>query len=152
MKIKVILTAISLIVGASYVSAALAQAKPEQLVKQRKAAMVLIGKYWGPIGRMESGKSPYKAETVTRNAGYLAVLSKLPWDGFAESTKDVKSRALPEVFSDADKFKEAADKLMKTTAALAKVADGGSEAEVKEALGAVGKSCGGCHKNFRAKK
>ncbi|MDH4151140.1 MAG: cytochrome c, partial [Betaproteobacteria bacterium] len=50
---------------------ALAQAKPETLVKQRQAAMVLIGKYWGPMGGMAQGKVPFNADTVKRNTGYL---------------------------------------------------------------------------------
>ena len=73
----------------------LAQAKPEQLVKQRQSAMTLIAKYWGPIAGMASGKVPYNADVVARNATYLENLAQMPWDGFNESAKDVKSAALP---------------------------------------------------------
>src|SRR3972149_4030237 len=54
----------------------LAQGKPEVPVKQRQAAMTLIGKYFGPMGGMASGKVPYNADVVKRNAGYLDALSK----------------------------------------------------------------------------
>ena len=37
---------------------ALAQAKPDVLVKQRQAAMTLQGKYLGPIGAMMKGAAP----------------------------------------------------------------------------------------------
>ena len=48
--------------------AASAQMKPDVMVKQRQAAMTLIGKYWGPIAGMASGKvSPYNADVVARN-------------------------------------------------------------------------------------
>jgi len=48
---------------------AAAQQKPDVLVKQRQSAMTLIGKYWGPIAGMASGKvSPYNADVVSRNA------------------------------------------------------------------------------------
>src|SRR5262245_56666685 len=73
---------------------AFAQAKPEQLVKQRQAAMTLIAKYFGPIAGMAQGKIPYNADVVARNATYLENLAQMPWDGFHESTKDVKSAAL----------------------------------------------------------
>lgn len=151
MNSKLVLSGMALVVGSGYGAAALAQAKPDVLVKQRQAAMTLVGKYWAPIAGMPSGKAPYNAQTVTRNAGYLEVLSAMPWDGFVDSTKDEKSRALPAVFTDNAKFKEGADAMQKSIAALAKVSKGGDEAAVKSAIAEVGKTCAGCHDNFRAK-
>lgn len=130
---------------------ALAQAKPEVLVKQRQAAMTLIGKYFGPLGGMAQGKVPYNAEVVKRNAGYLDALSKMPWDGFAASTQDVKSRALPAVFSDAAKFKQAQDRFTGEVTKLVATVGGGDEAAIKSQLAAVSKSCGACHNDFRQK-
>ena len=151
MKSKRVLVGIALLVGTGYGAAVFAQAKPDVLVKQRQAAMTLIGKYWGPIGGMPSGKAPYNAERVTTNAAYLEVLSKMPWDGFTAGTKDEKSRALPAVFTDTAKFKEGADLMQRNIAQLAKVSKGGDEATVKGAIADVGKACAGCHENFRAK-
>jgi cytochrome c556 len=151
MNSKLVLSGIAMLVGAGYGAAAFAQAKPEVLVKQRQSAMTLIGKYWGPIAGMPSGKAPYNAQTVTRNAGYIEVLSAMPWDGFTENTKDEKSRALPAVYSENAKFKEGADAMQKSVAALAKISKGGDEAAVKSAIAEVGKTCAGCHDNFRAK-
>jgi cytochrome c556 len=150
MKKKLVLGSLALVLGAGYSAAALAQAKPDVLVKQRQAAMTLQGKYWGPIAGMASGKTPYNAETVARNAPILEVLSKMPWDGFVESTKGEKSKARPEVFTDNAKFKTAADRLQSTVAQLVKVSKS-DEATVKAALADVGKSCGGCHDDFREK-
>jgi cytochrome c556 len=151
MKSRLVLSGIALLVGAGYGAAALAQAKPDVLVKQRQSAMTLIGKYWAPLAGMPSGKAPYNAERVTTNVGYLEVLSKMPWDGFTDATKDEKSRALPAVFTDTAKFKEGADLMQKNIAALVKVSKGGDEATVKAAIADVGKACAGCHDNFRAK-
>ena len=132
--------------------AALAQAKPETLVKQRQAAMTLQGKYFGPMGGMASGKVPYNAETVKRNTAYLEALAQMPWDGFSANTKEVKSQALPAVFADAAKFKEAQDRFTGEVGKLAVAVNGGDEAAIKAQLGAVGKSCGGCHESFREKQ
>lgn len=140
--------AIGLVISAT----AAAQAKPEQLVKQRQAAMTLQGKYWGPLGAMAQGKAPYNAELVRHNAAFLDALSKMPWDGFAASTKDVKSAALPAVYTDTAKFKEAQDRLQSEISKLVSVSKSGDEAAVKTQLGAVGKTCGGCHENFREKQ
>ena len=140
------------VIGLVISATAAAQAKPEQLVKQRQAAMTLQGKYFGPLGAMAQGKAPYNAELVRHNAAFLDVLAKMPWDGFAASTKDVKSSTLPAAFTDTAKFKEAQDRLQSEISKLVSVSKSGDEAAVKAQLGAVGKSCGGCHENFREKK
>lgn len=132
--------------------AAMAQVKPEVLVKQRQSAMTLIGKYFGPLGGMAQGKAPYNAQVVQRNAGFLDNLSRMPWDGFDPSTRGVKSRALPKIFDDNAKFRESASRLESETAKLYQVSRGGDEAAVKAQIGAVGKACGGCHDNFREKQ
>lgn len=128
-----------------------AQAKPEVLVKQRQAAMTLIGKYWGPVNGMAQGKAPFNAEVAARNAGFLDALSQMPWDGFAESTKDTqeKNRALPAIWAEPAKFKEAQDRMRGAVTKL--VAAARDEGAFKAAAGEVGKACGGCHENFRAK-
>lgn len=130
---------------------ALAQAKPDVLVKQRQAAMTLMGKYFGPVAGMASGKVPYNADVVARNATYLENLSQMPWDGFHESTKGEKSRALPETYSQKAKFDEIAERMQAEIAKLGAAARAKNEAGVKQAFGAVGKTCGACHDGFRAK-
>ena len=132
--------------------AAIAQQKPEVLVKQRQSAMTLIGKYFGPLGGMAQGRVPFDAKLVQRNADYLAALAQMPWDGFDPATKDTKSAALPAVFNDSGKFKEAANRLTSEVQKLQQVAKGGDEGAIKSQIGAVGKSCGGCHDNFREKR
>ena len=152
MKTKLVLGSVALVLGTAYGVAALAQAKPDVLVKQRQAAMTLQGKYFGPLAGMASGKAPYNAEVVARNATYLDTLNKMPWDGFADNTKDEKSRALPAVFTNTAKFKEVADRMQSAVAQLVKVSKGGDEATVKTAINDVNKACGACHDDFRAKQ
>lgn len=151
MKLKLVLGSLAMIVGAGYGAAVMAQAKPDVLVKQRQSAMVLIGKYWGPLAGMPTGKAPYNAERVATNAPILEVLSKMPWDGFTADTKDEKTRALPAVFTDAAKFKDGADAMQRSVSNLVKVSKGTDEAATKAAIAEVGKTCAGCHDNFRAK-
>jgi len=129
-----------------------AQMKPEQMVKQRQAVMTLQGKYFGPMAAMAQGKAPYNADVVKRNAAYLDNLSRMAWDGFDAGTKDVKSAALPAIYEQTDKFKEAASRLENEAHKLYQVAQSGDEAAVKAQIGAVGKSCGACHESFRQKQ
>jgi cytochrome c556 len=142
-------TAIAALGGASF--EALAQAKPDVMVKQRQAAMVLQGKYLGPIGAMMKGAAPYNADVVAVNATFLENLARMPWDGFDASTKGEKSKTKPEAFTDTAKFKAAADLLEAETAKLGAAARAKNEAGVRAAFGGVAKACGGCHDAFREK-
>lgn len=110
---KTIVAAGVMIALAAVGGAALAQVKPDVLVKQRQAAMTLQGKYFGPLGGMAQGRVPFDAKVVQRNADYLATLTQMPWDGFDPSTKDVtvKTAALQEIWSNPSKFKQAAERL-----------------------------------------
>ncbi|HEX4928617.1 MAG TPA: cytochrome c [Burkholderiales bacterium] len=129
-----------------------AQAKPEVLVKQRQAVMTLQGKYFGPLAAMAQGKAPYNPEAVKRNAGFLDNLSRMPWDGFEPSTKEVKSRAKAEIYSNAGEFKQAATHLENETHKLYELSQRGDESAVKAQIATVGKACGGCHDKFREKQ
>ncbi len=154
MKKKLMLAGFALALGAGYTLTAFSQVKPEVMVKQRQAVMTLQGKYFGPMAGMAAGKVPYNADTVALNSAFLDALSRMPWDGFAESTKDVtvKTAALPAIWSEPAKFKDAQDNLQKQVQALVAVSRGGDEAAQKAAIAAVGKACGACHQNFREKQ
>ena len=133
-------------------SSAMAQVKPETLVKQRQAAMTLQGKYYYSIRAMAQGKAPYDAAVVTRNAAFLDALSHMPWDGFNANTKDVKSGTLPAAYSDAAKFKESSDRLIAESAKLVALTKSGDEAAIKTQILAIDKVCGGCHETFRERQ
>lgn len=149
---KLLSIGLALALGAGYALPAFSQAKPETLVKQRQAAMTLQLKYFGPLSRVAKGQAPYDKEMVARNAAYLAVLDKMAWDGFNPSTKDVKSRALPEVFSDTAKFKKAVEDFQREVGKLETLSKSGDEAAIKAQIQVVDKSCGSCHDDFRASR
>jgi len=150
---KLFLAGLALVLGAGYALISFSQLRPEVLVKQRQSVMTLQGKYWyrhlRPTGQ---GKIPYDANLVARNVGFLDALSQMPWDGFDPSTKDVKSAALPAVYTDAAKFKEAQDRYRGEVVKLVAATKGGDEAAVKAQILAVNKACDGCHENFREKQ
>lgn len=150
---KTLLTgSVALALGVGIATNAMAQAKPEVLVKQRQAAMTLQGKYLGPIGAMLKGAAPYNADVVALNATFLENLARMPWDGFQQSTSGVKSDAKPEIYTDAGKFRAAADTLEAETAKLGAAARAKNEKGVRDTFGGVAKACGGCHDAFRVKR
>jgi len=142
---------VAVFMGVAVAQGAFAQAKPEVLVKQRQAAMTLLGKYFGPMAAMAQGKAPFNASVVQRNAGFVDNLSRMPWDGFDASTRSLDTKALPAVFNDTAKFKEAANRMENEAAKLVAVSKSGDEGAVKAQIGALGKACGACHNDFRQK-
>jgi cytochrome c556 len=151
MKNTLLAAGVAVAIG-SLAGTTLAQVKPDVLVKQRQAVMTLQGKYFGPIAGMASGKVPYNADVVSRSATYLENLAQMPWDGFHESTKGEKSRALPAIWQQKAKFDELAQRLQSETVKLGQVARAKDEAGVKQQYAVVGKVCGACHENFREKQ
>jgi cytochrome c556 len=152
MKTRLFYAGVAFALGTACSLPAQAQVKPETLLKQRQAAMILQGKYFGPLAGMASGKVPYDANAVQRNAAFLDNLSKMAWDGFAPSTRDEKSRALPVIFTDTAKFKQAQDNFQAEATKLAQLSKSGDEAAVKAQINAVNKTCAACHDDFRQKQ
>ncbi len=146
MKNKKFAIAVSALLSAGFVAEAVAQS-PAAQVRQRQAAMVLQGKYLSAM----NPKVPYDQASFVRNAAYLDVLAGMAWDTFVPATQNEKSRALPEVYSDAAKFKQAQDSFKATTAKLAAAAKSGPEQTVRAAWGEVNNSCNACHDAFRAR-
>lgn len=147
---KLVAPAAALVLGATLSLNAAAQAKPEDLVKQRKAALTMVAKYFAPIGAMVQGKAPYDAKIVARNAGYLETLSAMPWDGFDASTESFKdTRAKPELYKEKAKFDQMATDLQGALAKLNTAAKGADQNAVKAAFGDVGKACKSCHDAYR---
>lgn len=140
------------LLGAAWVMPAWSQARPELVVKQRQSAMTLQAKYYYPIRAMAQGKTPYDANIVSRNIGYLDALSKMPWDGFTPATKDVKTGATPAVFAETAKFKETQDRYMAEVTRLVETNRKGDEAATKQQILAVDKACNTCHDTFREKQ
>jgi cytochrome c556 len=148
MKRKLAAVALAAVLGAG-AATAFAQVKPEVLVKQRQSAMTLQGKYIGPLVGMVKGSVPFDATVAARNAAFLDALTQMAWDGFPESTKGEKSRALPAIWTDGAKFKQYQDQLRTSVGTLVTATKGGNEGAVKAAVGDILKACNGCHDAFR---
>lgn len=127
-------------------------AKPEDAVKYRQSAMSVMATHFGRLGAMASGKVPFDAKEAADNAAVVEFMSKLPWAGFVEgSDKAGNTKALPEIWAQSAKFKEASEKLMGETTKLSAAAKLGTLDGLKSAFGNAGGACKGCHDNFRAK-
>jgi cytochrome c556 len=124
-------------------------AKPEDAVKYRQSAMFMMNHHAARLGAMAQGKVAWDAEVASANAETLATLAKLPWPAFTAGTDRGDTRAKADVWSDNAKFTASAQKLQEETGRLAAAAKAGDQAAMKSAFGEVGRTCKGCHDQFR---
>ena len=124
-------------------------AKPEDAIKYRKAGFTLMAAHFGRLGAMAQGRVPFDAKVAAENADVLATVAKLPWAAFGEGTDKGETRAKPEIWEEAAKFKEAADKNQAEIAKLVAAAKTGNLDNLKTAFGSAAPTCKACHDNFR---
>ncbi len=124
-------------------------AKPEDAIKYRKAGFTLMAAHFGRLGAMAQGRVPFDAKVAAENAEVLATVAKLPWAAFGEGTDKGETRAKPEIWKEAAKFKEAADKNQAEIAKLVAAAKTGNLDNLKTAFGSAAPTCKACHDNFR---
>ncbi|MEY3939423.1 MAG: hypothetical protein RL659_2264 [Pseudomonadota bacterium] len=124
-------------------------AKPEDAIKYRKASFNVMAAHFGRLGAMANGRVPYDAKAAAYNADVVATLSKLPWAAFGEGTDKGDTRAKPEIWKEAAKYKEAADKMQAEIVKLNTAAKAGNIDALKAAFGPAAASCKACHDNFR---
>jgi cytochrome c556 len=124
-------------------------AKPEDAIKYRKASFTVMAAHFGRLGAMANGRIPYDAKSAADNADVVATLSKLPWAAFGEGTDKGDTRAKPEVWKEAAKYKQAADQMQSEIMKLNTAAKAGNIDALKAAFGPAAASCKACHDNFR---
>jgi cytochrome c556 len=153
MSMNRLVAGLAVVLSVGYALSAGAQVRPQVLVEQRHSAMELQGKYLYSLLPMASGKIPYNAGIVARNAAYLEVLTQMAWDGFDPATAGEKNtRALPEIFSDPAAFKAAEDKLHAEIAKFSATVKAGNEQDIKTGMVELNKVCNGCHDKFRSRR
>lgn len=124
-------------------------AKPEDAVKYRKASFTVMAAHFGRLGAMANGRTPNDAKMAAENADVVLTLSKLPWAAFGEGTDKGDTRAKPEIWKEAAKYKDAADKMQAEIGKLNVAAKSGNIDALKAAFGPAAASCKACHDNFR---
>lgn len=141
------------VAAATFTAPVLAQfQKPEDAVAYRRGAFNVMGNHFARVGAMANDRVPFDAAAVQANADIVQTMSRLPFAGFIDGTNNVgNTNALPEVWSQQDKFKAAAQKMQDAVAKLNAAAKTGNKDQIKAAFGDAGQSCKGCHDDFRKK-
>ena len=132
----------------------LAADSPENLVKYRQSVMKAIGGHTGAIAAVVKGEVSFGAH-VANHARGIKDMSLIVPDIFPANSGPMDhadTRALPAIWDDPAKFKLAVSAFQSAAAKFADIAEGGDKQAIADGLGALGKTCGGCHKPFRQKE
>jgi cytochrome c556 len=127
--------------------------KPEDAIKYRQSVMTVMANHFGRVAAMANGRVPFDAKVAADNAAIAATMSRLPFVAYGEGTdKGAPTRARPEIWTDAAKFKAASEKMQGEMVKLDAAAKSGNLDALKAAASAVGGACKSCHDDFRAEK
>ena len=121
------------------------------IVMERMMAMKSMGDGMKAIAAMVTGKAPYDAARTKGIAGEINQHAIGIPKQFPEGSINGPSEALPAIWKDWDDFKAHADELAKLANQLASAADNG-KATALGLFAKIGKTCSGCHQDYRKKK
>ena len=154
---SVLFAALGIVATGAVATSALADGHIEKAVKARQGFMQVVAFNLGPLGAMAKGEMDYDADVAATNAANMEALSKMNngamWPAGSDNAAlgEDKTRALPAAWAADSKVGEKHKAWIDASVELAAVAGNGLDA-LKPAVAEVGKSCGGCHDDYRAEK
>lgn len=126
-------------------------ADDEAWIKYRQMVMSSIGANMGGIGDILKNGLP-----VTSNIEYhamaIATSAMAVAPAFEQKVVAGKTDAKPEIWSDFDHFKEDIDEMREAAEQLAAAVAEGNNDQIGPRVKALGRTCGGCHEDFRKPK
>lgn len=129
-------------------SAAMAQQKPEETLKMRQGLFQAVKMQFGPVGAFMQGKGPLPADVEARGEHLAALAAILPGSFGKGSEALPGANTKPEAFTSAD-FAKGMEAMGVKAKELAVAGKSGNADAIKAAAAEVGKTCKGCHDNFR---
>lgn len=150
---KLTATALALTLAGSFAALGGGHSDANPAVTARVNVMELYGFHLGILGGMAEGKVDYDAAAASAAANNLLALASLDqsawWPAGTDNASIEGTRALPKIWEDFEGVSAKGQAFGEATANLASVAGDGLEA-LQGAIGPVGRSCGGCHREYRA--
>ena len=116
--------------------------KRQKLMKDNSAATKAIK---GAVEAKDNATIEAKAKEVGANADKIV-------EAFPKGSTKGKTKATDAIWEKSDDFSKNAKNLKKAASELADAAKSGDAAAVDVKVKALGDTCGGCHKAFRAEK
>ena len=149
MKARLLTTAVLLAVA---VPASAQFSKPEDAIRYRQSAYVLMGNHMGRINAQLKSDKPDVA-AIQKSAGIIDFASQLPGEGYVPGSDKggtPPTRAKPEVFTD-PKVRDVGRAMRQEVTKLSEGSKSGDIAAIRTQFQATAKSCDNCHDNYRNK-
>ena len=127
-----------------------ADTHPQQVFSKRQAVFKKFTKTLEPMGLVARDRQDYVKTEFMANAAALQELSTQPWAFFTADGNYPPTRAKPEVWAKAGKFKQAQDSYLAAVDQLVKVSGSADMPAIRASVEAVEKSCKSCHDQFRS--
>ena len=146
---------VAIVVAVVAISAVPASADAQSAIDARRALMKTNGKNMGVVARFvkkNQGTSADVARSARIIASNLAQFANHFPKGTAQGTGAGNTRAKSEIWANWAKFAGSTAKGTELALALSTAAETGDKGAIGEAMGALGKGCGGCHKAWRGPK
>lgn len=127
-------------------------AKPEDAIRYRQSAYVIMGAQMGKIAGQLKADKPDVA-LIQRSAGIVDFVSQLPGEGYvpgSEKGGNPPTRAKAEIFTD-PKVREVGKAMRTEVTKLVEVSKGGDVGAIRKQFQATVDSCNNCHDNYRNK-
>jgi cytochrome c556 len=141
-----LLVSTCVLAGAAHAQAA----KPEQVLKYRKALYSVIGWNFGPMGAMAQGKVPFDAAEFAKRAERVAAVAPMLSEAFPPESKGVAGSELkPEMWANRADFDARMKDMVERSAALAVAARTGDFEKSKAAFMQAAQTCKACHDKYK---
>ncbi|WP_207459477.1 cytochrome c [Azospirillum sp. SYSU D00513] len=128
-------------------------ADPAAQIKERQQTMKALADGMKPVAAFAKNEGPLdaaKAGAVNLAKAAATPVAEVFPQGTAIGVGD--SHTKPGLWENWGKSQELWSSMKTNADALVKATEGGDRAQVVQAMQAVGKTCGGCHEDFRQKK
>ena len=118
------------------------------IIKYRQNVMKATGGHMGAIVDILKNRLPL-ADHIVDHARSIQQNSKMTLATFSKGTGLGNTKAKPAIWENWSKFESAVQDFERESAKLVKVAESGDMEALAKQVRATGKTCGGCHRNFR---
>ena len=118
------------------------------IIKYRQNVMKSPAGHMGAIVDILKNDLPLQAH-ILDHARSIQQNSKMTLSLFPKGTGLGNTKAKPTIWENWSKFESAVQDFERESAKLAKVAESGDMEALAKQVRATGKTCGGCHRNFR---
>ena len=147
-----IVTVVTVLTTSAMANSAKSLKHATKATELRQSIFSLLGSNMGTLGGMAKGRIAFDAERAGKHALRINQLSLMIADYTRTDTSahKVKTEALDKIWQQPADFAKRIEDLTLASANLQKAAASGNESAVKKAIGGVGRTCGGCHDDFKA--